>query len=136
MLTIARCVQNGPEGIDKPATIWSRVLGADPSWPVRSPILISGSYPGRRPRWFMKEGEIHRVKQSEYKRLIDEHTTIPDKPNGFPVLHACLFDFKIRANNKFQIELYRGPRCSRKIGGHYVVENGVLSLHPESYTIS
>ena len=136
MLTVARCVQNGKEGINRTAAIWSRMLGADPSWPVRSPILISGSYPGKRPRWFMQEGQIQRVKHNEFKRLIDEHTTIPDKPNGFPVLHACLFDFKIRANKKFQIELYRGPRCSRKIGGYYVVEDGVLTLHPEGFSIS
>ena len=136
MLTVARCAQNGPEGIDKPATIWSRLLGADPSWPVRSPILISGSYPGKRPRWFMKEGEIRRVKQSEYKRLMDEHTTTHDGSNGIPVLHVCLFDFKIRANNKFQIELYRGPLCSRKTKGRYQLKNGVLSFQLDSYMMS
>ena len=136
MLTVARCAQNRPEGVNRTAANWSRVLGVDPSWPVRSPILISGSYPGKRPRWFMKEGKIQQVKQNEFKRLIDEHTTIPDKPNGFPVLHACLFDFKIRANNKFQIELYRGPRCGREIGGYYDVEDGVLIPHLESYAMS
>ena len=132
MLTVAQCAQNGPKGINKKAAVFSHALGADPSWPVRSLILISGSYPGKRPRWFMQKGEIRLVKHNEYKRLIDEYTTIPDKPNGSPVLHAALFDFKIRANKKFQIELYRGPRCSRQIGGHYGVEDGVLSLHPES----
>jgi hypothetical protein len=136
MLTVAKCVQNGKEGINRTAAIWSRMLGADPSWPVRSPILISGSYPGKRPRWFMREGEIRRVKQSEYKRLMDEHTTTHDGSNGIPVLHVSLFDFKIRANNKFQIELYRGPLCSRQIKGHYDVEDDVLSLRLLNYVIS
>ena len=136
MLTVAKCVQNGKEGINRTAAIWSRMLGADPSWPSRIPILISGSYPGKRPRWFMKEGEIQQVNHSEYRRLIDEHTTIPDNPSDWPVLRACLFDFKIKANNKFEMDLYRGPRSSRRIKGHYHVEDGILSLNPESYAMS
>ena len=136
MLTLAQCVQNGMDGLDPQIALWARFIGADPSWPSRIPILISGSYPGKRPRWFMKGGEIRQVNHSEYRRLIDEHTTIPDNPSDWPVLRACLFDFKIKANNKFEMDLYRGPRSSRRIKGHYHVEDGILSLNPESYAMS
>jgi hypothetical protein len=82
MLGLAQYMQNGMNGLeDCPLAKYF------PSFPLHSrrfdnengywdslPMLISGSYPGKRPRWHLKDGELRPVKRKEYAELQELYT--------------------------------------------------------------
>jgi len=82
MLGLAQYMQNGMNGLEN-----CPVAKYFPSFPLHSrkiddengfwncgPMLISGSYPPKRPRWHLKDGELRPVKRKEYAELQELYT--------------------------------------------------------------
>ena len=82
MLGLAQYMQNGMNGLeDCPLAqyfpsfpLHERRIDDENGFWNSGPMLISGSYPGKRPRWHLKDGELRPVKRKEYAELKELYT--------------------------------------------------------------